>query len=401
MQRRMAILGGGPVGLASLMRAVAEGWDARLYERGRVGEHIRSWGHVRMFSPHAMNVVTGGSGARDTAGGPLGKELLTGRQYVERHLEPLAARPELAARITTGTRAIAVSRDRLRKSDGIADPARARSPFRLLLADGQGERAVEADVVLDATGTFGTPNWLGQGGIPAVGERDAATALEHRLPDMPGAERARFAGRHTLIVGSGHSAATAVVWLSQIAAAHPRTRITWVTRRSGPRPVPEVAADPLAERARVTSAANDAAQGATAWLTHVPDASVLEVSRDGPVIVATLATGGGPRIVRADALLALVGYRPDLDLAREVQVQTCWATEGTYRLAAVLLAGEGNGIGTDCLAAVPLGPDTLLHPEAGFFTLGAKSFGRNPNFLIRTGLEQVSDVFAMLRERAA
>jgi len=38
----------------------------------------------------------------------------------------------------------------------------------------------------------------------------------------------------------------------------------------------------------------------------------------------------------------------------------------------------------------------LRNPEPGFFILGAKSYGRNSNFLLRIGWQQVDDVFEKL-----
>ena len=131
--RRMAILGGGPVGLASLLRARAEGWDATLYERGRIGENVRGWGHVRMFSPLEMNRLEPDSASQNWGKTGESEALLTGAEYVERCLEPLVRRPELAARVRTETEVVAVSRDDLRKADEIATPGRAHRPFRLLL----------------------------------------------------------------------------------------------------------------------------------------------------------------------------------------------------------------------------------------------------------------------------
>ncbi len=92
------------------------------------------------------------------------------------------------------------------------------------------------------------------------------------------------------------------------------------------------------------------------------------------------------------AIIAATGYRPDLSLARELHVQTCWATEGTYKLAAALL-GESAG---DCLQVAGFGAETLAHPEPGYFTLGMKSYGRTPDFLIRTGREQIESVLDCL-----
>jgi hypothetical protein len=60
---------------------------------------------------------------------------------------------------------------------------------------------------------------------------------------------------------------------------------------------------------------------------------------------------------------------------------------------AALLAGKR---GEDCLKQTAHGPDSLRNPEPSFFILGAKSYGRNSQFLLRLGFEQVRDVFTLI-----
>jgi thioredoxin reductase len=389
----MIVLGAGPIGLECLLQARGSGWEADAYESGRIGESVRRWGHVRMFSPWRMNVSAAGRaavGLEDVD--PEG--LPTGAEYVTRYLEPLAASPLLAGRVHLGSEVVAVSRGRLLKGDAIASDLRRRPPFRVLLRDGRGERVEEADVIVDATGTYATPNRLGPGGIPAVGER-SARGVEHRIPDVEGRDRAAFAGRRTLVVGAGHSAAAAIVALEALAAETPRTRVVWLTRSEEKRPVPEVVADPLAERARIAGAANRVAEDGEGWLERLPGSYVDALHEAGFGYRVTTGGPGGRRTLEVDRVLALVGYRPDPDLARELQVQTCWATEGTYPLAAALLSRTGKG--SDCLeAGRDLDASTLRHPEPGFFTLGVKSYGRNPDFLLQVGFKQVDDLLASL-----
>lgn len=66
-----------------------------------------------------------------------------------------------------------------------------------------------------------------------LGERAAADALSYQIPDFARPEA--FDDRHTVVVGSDHSALTAISELARIAAAHPDTRVTWVLRRGGHR----------------------------------------------------------------------------------------------------------------------------------------------------------------------
>jgi len=392
--KQIAIVGGGPIGVECLLRAVDEGYNAMLYERGSVGEHVRRWGHVRMFSPHEMNVSERGVEAL----GDLGASpdaLLSGREFVEAYLQPLATDSRLAPRIQEKVEVLAIGRDGMLKSDAIGHGRRTVPPFRLLLRSNGEEWTTTAHVVIDATGTFGTPNRIGRGGLPAPGEREAETAIDYRLPDLAGEDRDRFAGRTTILVGAGHSAATAIVRLADLAREEPATRVVWLTRTKCRRPVVEVDDDPLPERARVASAANDLAEAGNAWLTRLPGASVASIGLHDDRFVTGIRTKRGNLEMGADRLLALVGYRPDLGLARELQVQTCWATEGTYPLASALLAADGDH--ADCLTAgAGLGPETLEHPEPDFYTLGMKSYGRTPSFLIQAGHAQIEHLFGSL-----
>ena len=93
-----------------------------------------------------------------------------------------------------------------------------------------------------------------------------------------------------------------------------------------------------------------------------------------------------------DAIIANVGYTPDTNLYRELQIHECYATLGPIKLAASLL-GQKAG---DCLKMTSPGPDALRNPEPNFFVLGAKSYGRNSNFLLRHGFEQIREVFRLV-----
>ncbi len=393
-RRRMAILGAGPIGLECLLRFRVADWEADVYEAGRVGESVRRWGHVRMFSPWRMNVSEAGREVVPQDG--IDPDTLpTADEYLAAYLEPLAAHPLLAGHVHTRTEVVGVSRGTLLKNEEIASAARGGPPFRILLRDASGERVEGADVVIDATGTFATHNWLGPGGIPAVGER-TARGVEYRLPDIDGRDRARFAGRRTLVVGAGHSAATAIAAFESLAGEAAGTRVFWLTRTDDERPVAEVPDDPLAERARIAAAANRVAADGDGWLERLPGAYVHGLEHEDRAFRVDIGRDGAERSISVDRVLALVGYRPDPAIARELQVQTCWATEGTYPLAAALLSNAGSS--ADCLAAGGgLDAETLRHPEPRFFTLGTKSYGRNPNFLLDAGFRQVEEIFALLR----
>ena len=94
-----------------------------------------------------------------------------------------------------------------------------------------------------------------------------------------------------------------------------------------------------------------------------------------------------------DHVLALNGSAPDASIYRQLQVHECYASLAPIKLAAQLLAQRRGGRLPDARGARA---ETLRNPEPGFFILGAKSYGRNSQFLLRTGWEQVDAVFEQL-----
>src|SRR5437016_474492 len=110
---RLMVLGAGPVGLDAALAGSAAGFDVTVLERGRVGEHLRRWGHVTLFSPWSMNASPRMRAAleelRAWPDWPAGRAH-TGAEYAKRVLEPLARHPALKGRIRTGARVLGVSR---------------------------------------------------------------------------------------------------------------------------------------------------------------------------------------------------------------------------------------------------------------------------------------------------
>lgn len=386
---RIAVLGGGPIGLETALYARTLGFPVTVYEAQAVGHHPSTWGHVRLFTPWALNVSwLGERRLRETGAWTIDPEALpTGRDLVRDYLRPLAGLPELAGTVREGIRVAALSRGDLLKGDGVTDGSRRGRPFTLLLASQEGETLAEADLVIDATGVYGQPNALGRGGIPAPGERALGDRLETGLPDVAGRDRERYAGKRVLVVGNGLSAATSVVALAGL----PETAVVWVTRGAGP-PVAAIQDDTLPSRVALTRAANDLAAGSGDRVRHLARSSVTGFRVEAGEVRAILLTPSGQETVAADRVLAQTGFRPDNGLYRELQVHECYASQGPMKLAAALLGAAGG----DCMTQSGFGPDSLVHPEPGFFIVGHKSYGRNPAFLLRTGREQIRDVFRLV-----
>jgi hypothetical protein len=382
---RIAILGAGPTGLEAALAAAEAGNPFTVYEAApSVAGNVRAWGHVRLFTPWEMNVSPR---MRRHVEAPAGPDCPTGRELAERLFEPIAALPEIAPNLRLGVRVLSVGRQGLLKHEEIATAERGKRPFRLLLSDESGREWTEtADVVIDATGTWGYPNTLGDGGIPAPGERRFGGEIRRGIPDLS-READDWAGKTVLLAGAGHSAQTAVRGLAGL----PGTRVIWALRN------PETdwdthPGDPLPERAGLAAEAAALAAGSSPAVEVRRGAVVEEIARPNGRFAVTLRNGGGAETVEADRILSLTGAVGDHGLYRQLQVHECYATSGPMKLSAALL-GTGGG---DCLAQTTHGAETLTNPEPGFFILGSKSYGRNNTFLMRIGWEQVREVFGLL-----
>lgn len=388
--RRVAVLGAGPVGLDAALACAERGWPVTVYEAGAaVGANVRAWGHVRLFTPWDLSVSARMRSHLAAAGVPVpaGAGCPTGTELVRDLLEPVAAL--LAGRIELGTAVVAVGRQGLLKHEEIATEARGARPFRLLLRSAAGiESVAAADLVLDCTGTYGTANSLGDGGIPAPGEVALGDRIVRTLPDLA-ADRTDWAGRTVLLAGAGKSAQTAAGALAELARTAPGTRVVWAVRS----PAPDwgvVAGDPLPQRQALVETADRLAAGADPAVDVRRGAVVDALSDvDGRVRV-TLRTAAGTDEVVVDRVLALTGYVPDASIYRQLQVHECYATAAPIELSAALLGAEAG----DCLTQESHGVDVLRSPEPNFFLLGAKSYGRNSQFLLRIGYEQVDEVAA-------
>jgi len=389
MSKRIAILGAGPTGLEAALAAAEAGQPFTLYEAApTVAGNVRAWGHVRLFTPWEMNVSPRMRRHLEAPGGP---ECPTGNDLAERLFEPLAALPEIAPNLRLGTRVLGIGREGLLKHEEIATAERGRRPFRILLADGSGREWTEtADVVIDATGTWGHPNTLGDGGIPAPGERSLAGEIRRDIPDLA-AEREDWAGRTVLLAGAGHSAQTAVRALAELAREAPGTRVVWALRNPEPGWGTHEG-DPLPARAGLAATASELAGGASPAIEARRGAVVEEIAKPDGRFEVVLRNGSGSERIAVNRILSLTGAVGDPSLYRQLQVHECYATCGPMKLSAALL-GAGGG---DCLAQTTHGADTLTNPEPGFFILGAKSYGRNNTFLMRIGWEQVGEVFGLL-----
>jgi thioredoxin reductase len=343
---RIAVIGTGPIGIEAALYARACGLAVALFDRGGIADHVRRWGHVRLFTPFGMNCTPLGLKTlrAEKSSLPGETDILTGREYRDAYLVPLAESEVLLESLFLETAVLQIGR------------ASTSGDFRLLVRDGKGvERIESADVVLDCTGNYATPRWLGDGGIAAVGELGARPQIASGLEDILGERKNHYAGKSIVLVGDGYSAATTICSLAALAEEHPATWVFWLTRGARGQPLPRLANDPFKERDRLAAKANSLATRCDGNLEFHPQTLIDEVTHHGPDKGFRVAgrSNGKPVSWEVERVIANVGYRPDTKLTA-----------------------------------------ALAPNEPGYFVLGAKS--GTTNFLLRDGFEQIRRVFASI-----
>ena len=322
----VVVIGAGPQGLAAAAHLLERGLEPLVLESGATAAPaVAEWGHVRLFSAWPELVDAASVRLLEPTGwAPPTQGYPTGAEWVEGYLAPLAA--ALGERVRYDARVIGVSR---KGRDRLVDADRADQPFTIHLVDGTGtESRLEARAVIDASGTWRRPSPAGADGLPAIGERAAADLISYQVPDR--ARPAAYAGKHTVVVGSGDSAFNAVHELVQIAADHPGTRITWAIRRVvSDNTFGGGAADELPERGALGQRARAAVDSGTVQL--VTGFRTAEVRREDDR--AVLVSETGQELPGADTLVVLTGFRPDLSFLSEMRLDLDPTLEAPRRIA--------------------------------------------------------------------
>ena len=406
---KVAIIGGGPIGIEAALYASVAGFDVQLFERGRIGENNRTWGHVGMFTEWKRNRSPLGERLLHQRGDKLpdAEDFPNGNGLAD-YLIRLISLPELKGKVLPQTQVLSLTRDGLNKSDYFGEPHRASRQFRLVTKGIAGEKARLFDAVLDCTGVYTSPNNVGIGGAKCVGETALAPFIDYAIPDVAGADRLRFAGKHTVVVGSGHSAAQTALAIADLMEKYSKTRLTWVVRRALAIDGSLYYLDPndiASGRRKLGERANQLVHDDRVRLRV--NAQVESITRPSGRFNVQLSDGS---TLDCDSICAHTGFRPDQSLWSELQVSTNPATDGPGKLAqAILDSNRRAGVGLSTGYAEKLNEvenpeanttinakELLKLDEPNFYVLGIKSYGRDAGFLIHNGFRQIRDVFQLL-----
>ena len=385
----VAVIGGGPVGLAAAAHLVTRGVPVKLYEAGAtVAAHVHDWAHVRLFSPWGFNTDSAATAVLREHGwqAPPAAALPTGGDLYSAYLQPLSETPTRKRVIETGARVRNVTRAGI---DKVMSRGRGDYPFALSIDSRAGGLRIElARAVIDASGTWASQNPVGASGIPAAGETTFADRIAYGIPDVLGRDRATYAGRRVLVIGGGHSAANVLLDLARLAETDPRLKIVWAVRASNlARVFGGGAADKLAARGALGDDLRRLVESGELEVTLAFAAERISEVEDG----LTVSNQAGRALGPVDRIVVCAGQRPDLTMTRELRLDFDPWLESARSLGPMIDPNLHS-----CGSVPPHGYKELAHPEPGYFAVGIKSYGRAPTFLMATGYEQVRSVVAHL-----
>jgi thioredoxin reductase len=385
----VAVIGAGPVGLAAASHLVERGLAPVIFERGsNVGHAIKSWGHVRVFSPWSYNIDSAARSLLERHGweAPDPQGLPTGNEIVDQYLEPLANHPQIASGLHLEAEVISITRKARTRSSEEEDAR----PLVIGWKDRSGKlHQTEAQAIIDASGTWFSPNPMGVDGNLVEGEKEAAGQIHYGIPDVLGQHRATYANKRVLVTGAGHSAINVVLdllKLQQIAAA---TKVVWSLRRNRlDKLFGGGLNDKLPARGALGRAAKEAIERGALQLL-VPFEPTRIEKRSNSIRVSGVFNHEEFEL-EIDRVVVATGFRPDLKILREIKVSLDPVLESPPALAPLIDPNVHS-----CGTVPPHGAAQLKHPsEPGFYIVGAKSYGRAPTFLMATGYEQVRSVVA-------
>ena len=394
----VVVIGAGPVGLAAAAHLVNRGETPLVLEAGAtVGDSIRQWRHVQMFSPWQFNIDAVSRAMLEKTGWkvPNLSHLPTGGEIIDDYLEPLANLPQLKPHIRFNTRVIAVSR---KGFDKMKTPGRENMPF-VVYAEKRKEDTLkveeiifEAKAVIDASGTWKNPNPLGANGLLAIGEKRLVKNIFYGIPNVSGKQRRRYTGKNILVVGSGHSAINALLELETLYDQDAKTTITWAIRKTNvERAYGGQENDMLPARGALGTRLRRMVESGKIAVVSGFKLQQLRATEAGKITAIGETLNGDKAIENIDEIIATTGARPDLSIASELRIALDPAVESTPEMAPLIDPNIHS-----CGSVPPHGEKELRHPEKNYYIVGMKSYGRAPTFLLATGYEQVRSVVASL-----
>ncbi|UOE53712.1 FAD-dependent oxidoreductase [Bacillus sp. CMF12] len=387
----VAIIGAGPVGLAAAAHLASRGKSFILLESGKqAGANIKSWGHIRLFSPWRYNIDKAAARLLSANGWvqPQLEALPSGEELVEQYLKPLSRLPEIKPFIHLNTKVLSVGR---KDTDKMKTANRENSPY-VIHAEQNGEyKTFESRAVIDAAGTWGNPNPASSSGIWLADEKELKEKIFYGIPDILGSEQQRYRNKRIAVVGGGHSAINSLLDLATLKDSYPETEILWIMRRNQ---VEDAYGgeekDALEARGRLGSRIHQLVDNGQVEVITPFRIQLVKKSETGIELIG-IQNGKPGSLDGIDEMIVNTGSRPDFSIINELRTSIDSSTESVEALAPLIDPNIHS-----CGTVRPHGEKELRQPEKNFYIVGSKSYGRAPTFLMATGYEQVRSVAAHL-----
>jgi thioredoxin reductase len=387
----VAIIGAGPVGLAAAAHLRSRNQPFLLFESGStVASNILSWKHIRVFSPWRYNIDKTARQLLSEAGwqSPDDDALPTGEELYTLYFKPLSELPSISQKIFLQAKVLSIGRKNMDKTK---TRGREELPFIIQVLQGNDIMQYEAKAVIDASGTWNSPNPIGSGGVYAEGEIENKTRIFYGIPDILHQHTDRYKNKNVLVVGSGHSSINAILELDRLKEKYPDTEIHWVLRKKNVRDVyGGQEADALEARGalgiKIEALVNDDRVS-----VYTPFQIQQIVNTNNRLMIVGFQDNQRLALPEIDEIISNTGSRPDLSFLREIRLNIDASLESVAEIAELIDPNIHS-----CGTVRPHGEEELRHLEKDFYIAGSKSYGRAPTFLMATGYEQVRSIVAAI-----
>lgn len=397
----VAVIGGGAIGIEAALYARFLGYYVLLIEAAKMAQSWRCGAHLPMATPFGQAVSPLGLGALEAhyaeTSLPDPQTALTGLEFAEKYLVPLARTDLLYDSVAVHSRVMSVSRLESRRESPTADiQDRADIEYRLAIhSKKRGWYSERADIVLDCSGVS-VPRRLGPGGGMAMGEIEQAYLIEPGLPDVCSKQRADYAGQRILLVGTSVNAFQNLLSLVELQRAEPNTKVTWLVPLDYGMGSASAWLDVLAstsEHGRQLAERSEVREALNGNLDGVVMLEGLGIERILPtpngLNVGIQSDENNTLDILVDRIISSTGSQPDWEHAQALRV-------GSSSMLSRAVFDQDWQAGTE--AVDPL--DSIVTLEPHYYILGSKSFGlAHERFTLAEGHQQIRRAFAIIGGR--
>jgi thioredoxin reductase len=314
--------------------------------------------------------------------------LPTGKDLYLQYFKPFAELKEINPHIVLNSKVISIGRKNV---DKMKSWGREEIPYWVQVQLDHEVRQFEASAVIDASGTWHSPNPIGSGGNYAIGELENQDRIFYGIPDILHQHTERYKNKSVLVVGSGHSSVNAILELDKLKLRYPSTEIHWVLRKKKMSDVyGGQESDALKARGELGIKIEQLVTEERVSV-YTPFQIQQLLNKDGKLTVIGYQNDEKFALPWIDEIISNTGSRPDFSFLREVRLNIDPSLESVAAIAELIDPNIHS-----CGTVRAHGELELQHPDKNFYIVGSKSYGRAPTFLMATGYEQVRSIAAAI-----